>query len=72
MEVPQEFKSKITLGFAGFLIAGGVLSLFVGGSIWEPKEGAQPSVEQQQDVPAFGFVPKPKDSPPPAAGGPTW
>ncbi|KAL3915346.1 MAG: hypothetical protein SGPRY_007261 [Prymnesium sp.] len=53
VEVPQEFKSQITLGFAGFLIVGGVVSLLVGGSIWEAKES-----KPIEDGPAFGFVPQ--------------
>ena len=64
VEVPQEFKSTVTLGFAGFLIIGGIVSLFVGGSLWEPKgfdeSGAPPPDEvasSTQQQPAFGFVP---------------
>ena len=54
-----EFKSKLTLGFAGFLIVGGILSLFVGGSLWEPKGFQDDGTPPPEDVPAFGFVPKP-------------
>ena len=82
VEVPQEFKDTVVYGFAGFLILGGFISLFVGGSLWEPKgfenDGSAP-MEQvasaQQASPAFGFVPTQREreqanqalSPPPAA-----
>jgi len=72
---PQElekFKSNLTLGFAGFLIVGGIISLFVGGSLWEPKEGA--SAPAEDSSPAFGFVPTPANQPPPPSGeaAPSW
>lgn len=62
-EVPQEFKSTVTLGLAGFLILGGIVSIVVGGALWsDSNEGAPPPAE---DTPAFGFVP----SAAPAPGG---
>lgn len=56
-EVPAEFKSTVTLGAAGFLIAVGIISLVFGGSPFstEPDEVAPPA----DATPAFGFVPKP-------------
>jgi hypothetical protein len=64
VEVPQEFKDTVVYGFAGFLILGGFISLFVGGSLWEPKgfneDGTPPSEQvasSTQSAPAFGFVP---------------
>ena len=56
-EVPQEFKSTVTLGFAGFLITGGILSLILGGSLWEPKGFEEDGSPPTESVPAFGFVP---------------
>mmetsp|Transcript_15082 Transcript_15082/g.31734 ORF Transcript_15082/g.31734 Transcript_15082/m.31734 type:complete len:168 (+) Transcript_15082:6-509(+) len=70
VEVPEEFKSQVILGFAGFLIVGGVISLLIGGSLWEPSDSAP-----VEDTPAFGFVPKavPRpDLPPPASELSTW
>ena len=57
VEVPQEFKSQVTLGFAGFLIVGGILSFVVGGSIWEPKGFNEDGSPPAESTPAFGFVP---------------
>lgn len=71
VEVPKEFKSQVILGLAGFLITGGVISLIVGGSIWEPTDKAP-----AEDTPAFGFVPKaasrPDMLPPPEVAQATW
>ena len=71
----QQFKSQITLGLAGFLIVGGVLSLVVGGSLWEPKGFNEDGTPPVDDTPAFGFVPKGMPSAPPPADGestPSW
>ena len=64
VEVPQEFKDTVIYGFAGFLILGGFISLFAGGSLWEPKgfqeDGSAPMEQvasSQQSSPAFGFAP---------------
>ena len=57
VEVPQEFKSTVTLGFAGFLIVGGIISLIVGGSLWEPKGFNEDGTPPPESTPAFGFVP---------------
>ena len=64
VEVPQEFKSKLTLGFAGFLIVGGLVSLLVGGSFYDDSNGNAPT-EVAADEPAFGFAPKPTKQPAP-------
>ena len=68
VEVPQEFKDKVVYGFAGFVILGGFISLFLGGSLWEPKgfneDGSTPSEQvasSTQATPAFGFVPTPRE-----------
>lgn len=57
VEVPQEFKSTVTLGFAGFLIVFGVISLILGGSLWEPKDFNEDGTPPADNTPAFGFVP---------------
>ena len=63
VEVPQEFKDTVVYGFAGFLILGGFISLFAGGSLWEPKgfeeDGSAPmeQVVGSPQSPAFGFAP---------------
>lgn len=57
----EQFKSNITLGLAGFLIVAGVISLIVGGSIWEPSDEGAPAAESE---PAFGFVPQTPPSSP--------
>ena len=58
VEVPEEFKSDLTLGLAGFLILVGVVSLVVGGPLWESKQFDQDSAPAEAG-PAFGFVPTP-------------
>lgn len=71
-EEMEKFKSTVTLGLAGFLILGGVLSFFVGGSLWEPSGDSTTAADES---PAFGFAPKPlTDVPPPDAGqsAPSW
>lgn len=68
----NEFKSQITLGLAGFLIVGGVLSLFVGGSLWEPKGANEDGTPPAQSEPAFGFVPQSKGGAAPSTGAPSW
>ena len=71
-EEMEKFKSTVTLGLAGFLIVGGVLSLVVGGSLWEPSEDSTSAADES---PAFGFAPKPlAEAPPPDAGqsAPSW
>ena len=68
----EQFKSQLTLGFAGFLILGGVVSLLVGGSLWEAKDVNADGTPPESD-PAFGFVPKSVNVPPPAQGeAPSW
>jgi len=73
----EEFKSNLTLGFAGFLFLGGFVSLFLGGSLWEPSP-ADSETSPTEASSAFGFVPKtatraePAEAAPPVAGGPTW
>jgi hypothetical protein len=57
VEVPQEFKSTVTLGFAGFLILVGFISLILGGSLWEPKGFEEDGTPPVDNTPAFGFVP---------------
>ena len=68
----NEFKSQLTLGFAGFLILGGIFSLFVGGSIWEQNENAPMS--GPEEAPAFGFKPSSTERAPPPSGetAPSW
>ena len=69
----EQFKSQITLGLAGFLILGGVISLLIGGSLWEPKGANPDGSPPAADEPAFGFVPKSINQPPPAEGAaPSW
>eukprot|EP00316_Scyphosphaera_apsteinii_P022731 CAMPEP_0119331146 /NCGR_PEP_ID=MMETSP1333-20130426/79915_1 /TAXON_ID=418940 /ORGANISM="Scyphosphaera apsteinii, Strain RCC1455" /LENGTH=167 /DNA_ID=CAMNT_0007340673 /DNA_START=74 /DNA_END=577 /DNA_ORIENTATION=- len=58
VEVPQEFKSKLILGFAGFLITTGIAFLIIGGSISEPKGFNEEGTPPVDATPAFGFVPK--------------
>ena len=57
VEVPQEFKSTVTLGLAGFLIVAGGISLIVGGNLWEPKGFNEDGAPPPESAPAFGFVP---------------
>ena len=53
------------LGIAGFLILAGVISLFVGGPLWESTGmSAEDSMKAADSAPAFGFEPKRPDSPP--------
>ena len=54
----NKFKSDLTLGFAGFLIIGGVAALFLGGSLWEPKGFNEDGTPPAESMPAFGFAPK--------------
>ena len=72
----EKFKGQLTLGLAGFLILGGVVSLFVGGSLWEPKGFNEDGSPPEETSPAFGFVPSKAGSPvrPPPADGeaPSW
>eukprot|EP00325_Prymnesiales_sp_UTEX-LB-985_P035082 CAMPEP_0174716500 /NCGR_PEP_ID=MMETSP1094-20130205/24289_1 /TAXON_ID=156173 /ORGANISM="Chrysochromulina brevifilum, Strain UTEX LB 985" /LENGTH=176 /DNA_ID=CAMNT_0015916269 /DNA_START=79 /DNA_END=609 /DNA_ORIENTATION=- len=63
IEVPQEFKSTVTLGLAGFLILGGVVALLVGGPLWEAKSGVS-EISQGEAGSAFGFVPNPPEHSP--------
>ena len=77
VEVPQEFKSTVTLGFAGFLILVGVVSLVFGGPVWESNTDSSTAkdaaVEQQST--AFGFVPRqlePEKLAPPTEPGASW
>ena len=72
IEVPEEFKSKVILGFAGFLIAGGVAALFAGGSLWEPKGFNEDGTPPPEETPAFGFVPSAPQAPPPAVPSASW
>jgi len=68
----QEFKSELTLGLAGFLILGGVVSLLVGGAIWDDTPRDNAAVE---GGPAFGFMPQPMEQAPPPSDGvqaPSW
>ena len=55
----SEFKSSLTLGFAGFLIVAGIVSLVLGGSLWEPKGFNEDGSPPNDATPAFGFTPKP-------------
>ena len=48
----------------GFLILGGFLSVFVGGSLWEAKESAPPA----ESAGLFGFAPKTPNAEAPAFG----
>jgi hypothetical protein len=57
VEVPQEFKSTVTLGLAGLLIAGGVVSILAGGSLWEDAPAPTSDAPPGEVAPAFGFVP---------------
>ena len=63
----SEFKSSLTLGFAGFLIVAGIVSLVLGGSLWEPKGFNEDGSPPNDATPAFGFTPKP-----PAPNSGTW
>ena len=59
------------LGIAGFLILAGVISLFVGGPLWESTGmSAEDSMKAADSAPAFGFEPKRPDSPPSFGFGP--
>lgn len=53
----SEFKSSLTLGFAGFLIVAGIVSLVLGGSLWEPKGFNEDGSPPNDATPAFGFTP---------------
>ena len=67
-----EFQSQLTLGLAGFLIVGGVISLFIGGSLWEPKGFNEDGTPPADETPAFGFVPKPMKQKPAPEEAPSW
>ena len=56
-EVPQEFKSTVTLGFAGFLIVAGIASLAFGGSLWSDGDAAPPASDAMVAGVSDGFVP---------------
>ena len=65
----EKFKSQLTLGLAGFLILGGVLSLLFGGAIWDD------SAKDAPDNAAFGFAPTQADAitaPPTQGEAPSW
>lgn len=49
----QKEKDTVVYGLAGFLILGGIISLLVGGSLWEATEPAPPS----ESAGLFGFSP---------------
>ena len=53
-QVPRGFSNQV-------LIVAGVISLIVGGSIWEPSDEGAPAAESE---PAFGFVPQTPPSSP--------
>ena len=73
IEVPEQSADATAespiLGVAGFLIFVGILSLFVGGPLWQPKgfdaDGSQPADTPSGTAPVeapFGFAPKPPES----------